>query len=63
MPDAKISQLPAAAIFSDSDLSPVVQGATPETRRATVAQWRSAMQADRPLHVRDYGARDRKSVV
>ncbi|GAV35141.1 Pectate lyase superfamily protein [Roseomonas sp. TAS13] len=57
MPDAKISQLPAAAIFSDSDLSPVVQGATPETRRATVAQWRSAMQADRPLHVRDYGAR------
>mgnify|MGYP002621706536 CR=1 FL=1 len=60
MPDARISELPAAALpLGDADLAPLVQtsGATSETRRATIAQLRDAVLADRGLHVRDYGAR------
>ena len=59
MPDARISELPAAATPSDSDLTPLVQangGTALETRRATVAQLRSAVLADRGAHVRDFGA-------
>ena len=58
MPDIRISELPAAATPADADLAPLVQssGATLETRRATVAQLRSAVLADRGAHVRDYGA-------
>ncbi|WP_431267285.1 glycosyl hydrolase family 28-related protein [Dankookia sp. P2] len=58
MPDVRISELPAAASPADADLAPLVQtsGATRETRRATVAQLRSAVLADRGAHVRDYGA-------
>ncbi|MDI3309380.1 MAG: glycosyl hydrolase family 28-related protein [Acetobacteraceae bacterium] len=60
MPDARISELPAAALpLGDADLAPLVQAssATSETRRATIAQLRDAVLADRGLHVRDYGAR------
>ncbi|MBX6743655.1 MAG: hypothetical protein IRY87_16600 [Acetobacteraceae bacterium] len=60
MPDARISELPAAAVpLGDADLAPLVQasGTTGETRRATIAQLRGAMLADRGLHVRDYGAK------
>ena len=58
MPDVRISELPAATSPADADLAPLVQssGATLETRRATVAQLRNAMFADRGAHVRDYGA-------
>ncbi|MBP0491836.1 glycosyl hydrolase family 28-related protein [Pararoseomonas indoligenes] len=58
MPDSKISDLPAAISFSDTDITPVVQGVggAAETRRATFAQFRSTVMAERPLHVRDYGA-------
>ena len=58
MPDVRISELPAAATPADADLAPLVQssGATLETRRATVAQLRTAVLADRGAHVRDYGA-------
>ncbi len=58
MSNAKISELPAASALSDADLSPLVQGsaALAETRRTTLGQIRAAMFADRPLHVRDYGA-------
>ena len=58
MPDVRISELPAAATPADADLAPLVQssGATLETRRATVAQLRAAVLADRGAHVRDYGA-------
>ena len=59
MPDARISELPAAVAPSDSDLTPLVQtsgSAALETRRATVAQLRSAVLVDRGAHVRDYGA-------
>lgn len=54
MSDTKISALPTAAEPADADLLPIVQGA--ETRRATLAQLRAAALADRPLHVRDFGA-------
>jgi hypothetical protein len=59
MPDARISELPVAAALGDTDLAPLVQtsGATAETRRATVAQLRSAVLVDRGAHVRDYGAK------
>jgi hypothetical protein len=58
MPNAKITELPAATALSDADIAPLVQGAAglAETRRTTIAQMRGAMLADRPLHVRDYGA-------
>jgi hypothetical protein len=58
MPDSKISELPPAGSLQDTDISPIVQGVglTTETRRATFGQIRGVLQADRPLHVRDYGA-------
>ncbi|WP_458093751.1 glycosyl hydrolase family 28-related protein [Roseomonas sp. WA12] len=58
MPDSKISDLPPASSFADTDISPFVQGvgASAETRRASFGQIRNAVMADRPLHVRDYGA-------
>ncbi|MBP0446733.1 hypothetical protein J8J14_18315 [Roseomonas sp. SSH11] len=58
MADAKISDLPPAASFSDTDSAPFVQGvgAAAETRRASFGQLRSSLMADRPLHVRDFGA-------
>ena len=59
MPDARISELPVATFPADSDLAPLVQanGAAGETRRASVAQLRAAVLADRGAHVRDYGAK------
>jgi hypothetical protein len=59
MPDARISELPIATFPADSDLAPLVQsnGAAGETRRASVAQLRGAVLADRSAHVRDYGAK------
>src|SRR4051794_30269888 len=58
MPDVRISELPAAATPADADLAPLVQasGTAFETRRATLAQLRGAVLADRGAHVRDYGA-------
>lgn len=58
MPDVRISELPVAAMPADADLAPLVQasGTSLETRRATLAQLRSAVLADRGAHVRDYGA-------
>jgi hypothetical protein len=58
MPDSKITDLPPAAILLDTDISPFVQGvgSSAETRRATFGQLRTTLLADRPLHVRDYGA-------
>ncbi|PZW37001.1 hypothetical protein C8P66_14811 [Humitalea rosea] len=58
MADARLTDLPAAGSLGDADLAPVVQGAgvTAETRRATMLQLRSAMHAERDLHVRDFGA-------
>ena len=59
MPDARISELPIASALTDTDLTPLVQspGGTPVTRRATLAQIRSAVLAERGAHVRDYGAK------
>jgi len=59
MPDARISELPLATTLGDTDLSPLVQstGTGTETRRASLAQWRGAVLADRGAHVRDYGAK------
>ncbi|RYI99717.1 MAG: hypothetical protein EON47_15945, partial [Acetobacteraceae bacterium] len=59
MPDARISELPLATTLGDTDIAPLVQasGATTETRRATLAQLRGAVLADRGAHVRDYGAK------
>ncbi|HWL79880.1 MAG TPA: glycosyl hydrolase family 28-related protein [Roseomonas sp.] len=58
MTDKKISELPSAAALSDADLAPVVQGSASfaETRRATLAQLRTSVLTERPLHVRDFGA-------
>ena len=59
MPDLRISELPAVAALAETDLHPVVQtasGSTLETRRASLAQLRGAVLADRGVHVRDYGA-------
>lgn len=58
MPDAKISDLPAASTLADSDLTPIVQGSgsSAETRRATLTTLRAGVLAERPIHVRDYGA-------
>lgn len=59
MPDAKISELPLATALGDADIAPLVQtsGATSTTRRASVAQLRDAVLAERGAHVRDYGAK------
>lgn len=58
MSDTKISALPAAAAAADADLLPVVQdsGGSATTRRASLAQLRSGLLADRPYHVREFGA-------
>ncbi|MDB5369820.1 MAG: hypothetical protein JWP20_1378 [Roseomonas sp.] len=58
MPDTKISELPAATALANADIALLVQGsaALAETRRTTLGQMRGAMLADRPLHVRDFGA-------
>ncbi|WP_170979267.1 glycosyl hydrolase family 28-related protein [Roseomonas sp. HF4] len=58
MSDTKISALPAAAAAADADLLPVVQGSGggAVTRRASLAQLRTRLLADRPVHVRDFGA-------
>jgi hypothetical protein len=58
MPDAKITELPVAVTLDDADIAPLVQGSTnlAETRRTTFGAMRSAMLAERPLHVRDFGA-------
>ncbi|MBR0658191.1 hypothetical protein [Neoroseomonas oryzicola] len=58
MSDTKISALPAIASAADADLLPVVQGSGPSatTRRASIAQLRAGLLADRPVHVREYGA-------
>jgi hypothetical protein len=58
MSDTKISALPAIAAAADADLLPVVQGAgvSATTRRASLAQLRAGLLADRPVHVRDFGA-------
>lgn len=58
MSDTKISALPSVSSTADADILPVVQtsGATLTTRRASLAQLRGGLFADRPFHVRDYGA-------
>ena len=58
MSDTKISALPPAGTPASADSLPIVQGSglAAETRRATFAQLRDAVQADRAVHVRDYGA-------
>lgn len=57
MPDLKISELPAATTLADTDIAPLVQ-ATPSntTRRASLAQLRRQVLADRGVDVRDFGA-------
>ena len=58
MADSKITDLPPANTILDTDISPFVQGvgSAAETRRATFGQLRATLLAERPLHVRDYGA-------
>jgi len=58
MSDTKISALPAVNTAADTDLLPLVQGSGggATTRRASLAQVRSRLLADRALHVRDFGA-------
>ena len=58
MSDTKISALPSASNTADADILPIVQasGLTLTTRRTSLAQLRSGLLADRPVHVRDYGA-------
>ncbi|MCA3351918.1 MAG: hypothetical protein INF97_15095 [Roseomonas sp.] len=58
MSDTKISALPSVSATADADMLPVVQtsGLTVATRRASLAQLRSGLLVDRPIHVRDYGA-------
>ena len=58
MSDTRISALPSASSTADADMLPIVQtsGSTLATRRASLAQLRSGLLADRPFHVRDYGA-------
>ncbi len=59
MPDARISELPAATSPADTDLTALVQtsGASLITNKATVAQLRGAVLGGRSAHVRDYGAK------
>jgi hypothetical protein len=58
MSDTKISALQSVSTTADADMLPVVQtsGSTLATRRASLAQLRSGILVDRPVHVRDYGA-------
>lgn len=58
MSDTKISALPSVTATADGDILPMVQasGTTLTTRRASLAQMRTGLLADRPAHVRDYGA-------
>jgi hypothetical protein len=58
MSDTRISALPSVSNTADADMLPVVQtsGSTLTTRRTSLAQLRSGLLADRPVHVRDYGA-------
>lgn len=58
MSDTKISALPAVTAAADADLLPVVQGSgsSAVTRRASLSQLRGGLLADRPFHVRDFGA-------
>ena len=57
MPDLKISELPAATSLGEADITPFVQGAgSLVTRRASLAQLRAAVLAERSVHVRDFGA-------
>ena len=57
MPDLKISELPAASSLADSDIAPLTQGGgTLVTRRASLAQIRSHVLAERGVHIRDFGA-------
>jgi hypothetical protein len=58
MSDTKISALPAIAAAADADLLPIVQGSggATTTRAASLAQLRAGLLADRPAHVRDFGA-------
>lgn len=58
MSDTKISALPSVTATADADMLPVVQnnGTVLATRRTSLAQLRTGILADRPLHVRDYGA-------
>ncbi|WP_211860557.1 glycosyl hydrolase family 28-related protein [Neoroseomonas soli] len=58
MSDTKISALPVIASAADADTLPLVQGsgAAATTRRASLAQLRAGLLADRPVHVREYGA-------
>lgn len=58
MSDTKISALPAIASASDADVLPVVQGSGSGavTRRASLGQLRAGLLADRPVHVREFGA-------
>ena len=58
MSDTKISALPAIAAAADTDRLPIVQGSggSAVTRGATIAQLRGGILADRPYHVRDFGA-------
>jgi hypothetical protein len=58
MSDTKISALPVAAPTTDADQVPLVQGSgiAAATRRASLAQLRTALLTDRPVHVRDFGA-------
>lgn len=59
MPDARISELPAASPPADTDLAPLVQtsGTSLVTNKATVSQLRAAVLDGRGAHVRDYGAK------
>lgn len=58
MSDSKISALPALTATADADLVPIVQGSGPAatTRRASLAQLRAGLFAERAVHVRDFGA-------
>ncbi len=58
MSDTKITALPAATTPVETDLLPIVQGtgSAAETRRATLGALRAGLFADRPVHVRDFGA-------
>lgn len=58
MSDTKISALPTVSTTADTDMLPVVQasGSSLATRRTSLAQLRSGLLIDRPVHVRDFGA-------
>jgi hypothetical protein len=57
MPDLKISELPRRPASGDTDIVPFVQNTGGlVTRRASLAQLRSAVLAERSVHVRDFGA-------